>query len=213
MEEVTATLHGLNENPLIDGILLQLPLPPHLSPFTLTKQIDPSKDVDGFHPENMGKLLLGESDGFIPCTPQGIHRLLIESKVEISGQRVVIVGRSNIVGKPLAALLIQKDPLCNATVTLAHSGSKNLKNICLEADILIAAAGSPGLITKDMVRPGATVIDVGISKTEGSIHGDVDFLEVAPLCSHITPVPGGVGPMTVAFLLLNTFKAYKNKLP
>ncbi len=210
-EEVISALKELNADPLVDGILMQLPLPSHLSAFSLIESIDPSKDVDGFHPINMGKLLLGESGGFIPCTPQGVHRLLIESQIEVEGKHVVIVGRSNIVGKPLAALLMQKAPHCNATVTLVHSKSQNLKSICKEADILIAALGHPGFITKDMVRPGSVLIDVGINKKNSKIIGDVDFENVAPLCSHITPVPGGVGPMTVALLLQNTLKAYLNK--
>ena len=208
-EEVIATLQALNHDPLVDGILMQLPLPPHLCAFSLMEYIAPSKDVDGFHPVNMGKLLLGDSTGFIPCTPQGIHRLLIDSQIEVSGKHVVIVGRSNIVGKPLAALLMQKDPLCNATVTIAHSKSQNLASLCKEADILIAAIGHPKFITEKMVRKGAVVIDVGISKQGSCLVGDVDFEHVAPLCSHITPVPGGVGPMTIALLLHNTLKAYK----
>jgi methylenetetrahydrofolate dehydrogenase (NADP+)/methenyltetrahydrofolate cyclohydrolase len=208
-EEVIATLQALNHDPSVDGILMQLPLPPHLVAFSLIEHIAPNKDVDGFHPVNMGKLLLGESGGFIPCTPQGIHRLLIDSQIEISGKHVVIVGRSNIVGKPLAALLMQKNPLCNATVTIAHSKSQNLTSLCKEADILIAAIGHPKFITEKMIRPGAVVIDVGISKQGSTLVGDVDFEHVAPLASHITPVPGGVGPMTVAFLLHNTLNAYK----
>ncbi len=208
-EEVVATLEALNNDPLVDGILMQLPLPPHLSAYSLIEHIAPSKDVDGFHPVNIGKLLLGESGGFIPCTPQGIHRLLTDSNIEVSGKHVVIVGRSNIVGKPLAALLMQKDPLCNATVTIAHSKSQNLASLCKEADILVAAMGQPKFITEKMVRKGAVVIDVGISKQGSTLVGDVDFEHVAPLCSHITPVPGGVGPMTVALLLHNTLKAYK----
>ncbi len=210
-EEVIETLEALNQDPLIDGILMQLPLPPHLSAFSLIEHILPSKDVDGFHPVNMGKLLLGESDGFVPCTPQGIHRLLIDSNISIEGKHVVIVGRSNIVGKPLAALLSQKKPFCNATVTLAHSKSNNLSSLCKEADILIAAIGNPHFITKEMVKKGAVVIDVGINKGPSGLIGDVDFEEVAPLCSYITPVPGGVGPMTVALLLANTLQAYKIK--
>jgi methylenetetrahydrofolate dehydrogenase (NADP+)/methenyltetrahydrofolate cyclohydrolase len=208
-EEVIATLQGLNNDPSVDGILMQLPLPPHLSAFSLIEHIAPGKDVDGFHPVNMGKLLLGEPGGFIPCTPQGIHSLLIHSNIEIAGKHVVIVGRSNIVGKPLAALLMQKDPLCNATVTIAHSKSQNLTSLCKEADILVAAIGQPKFITEKMVRKGAAIIDVGISKQGGTLVGDVDFEHVAPLSSLITPVPGGVGPMTVALLLHNTLKAYK----
>jgi methylenetetrahydrofolate dehydrogenase (NADP+)/methenyltetrahydrofolate cyclohydrolase len=211
-EELIAVIHRLNKDPTIDGILLQLPLPSHLDPLRIIEEIDPKKDVDGFHPLNMGKLLLGELDGFIPCTPKGIHRLLVDSSLSISGKHVVIVGRSNIVGKPLAALLMQKDPSCNATVTIAHSGSKNLPSLCKEADILIAAIGKPRFITKDMIRPGAVIIDVGINRDPNSknLLGDVDFLNVAPLSSWITPVPGGVGPMTIAMLLLNTFQGYTN---
>jgi len=208
-EEVIATLQALNHDPSVDGILMQLPLPSHLSPFSLMEHITPFKDVDGFHPVNMGKLLLGECGGFIPCTPQGIHRLLIDSNIEIAGKHIVIVGRSNIVGKPLAALLMQKDPLCNATVTIAHGKSQNLVSLCKEADILVAAIGHPKFITEKMVRRGAVVIDVGISKQGSILVGDVDFEHVAPLSSHITPVPGGVGPMTVALLMHNTLKAYK----
>jgi len=208
-KEVIDTLLRLNQDPLVDGILVQLPLPKHLSAFNLIEHIIPSKDVDGFHSLNMGKLLLGEPGGFIPCTPQGVHRLLTDSGIEIEGKHVVIVGRSNIVGKPLAALLMQKDPLCNATVTLVHSKSRNLASLCKEADILVAAIGKPKFITKDMVKPGSIVIDVGINRVDAKLVGDVDFENVAPITSHITPVPGGVGPMTVALLLHNTLKAYK----
>jgi methylenetetrahydrofolate dehydrogenase (NADP+)/methenyltetrahydrofolate cyclohydrolase len=159
----------------------------------------------------MGKLLLGERGGHIPCTPQGIHKLLMHSHIEVEGKHIVILGRSNIVGKPLAALLMQKFPSCNATVTLVHSKSSNIQALCQEADILIAAIGQPRFVTKDAVRPGTVVIDVGINKIGSTLVGDVDFDQVAPLCSHITPVPGGVGPMTVACLLSNTLQAYKNK--
>ena len=214
-EELVSTVQALNNNPNIDGILIQLPLPSHLDTLFILEQIAPSKDVDGFHPVNMGKLLLGDPDGFIPCTPKGIHQLLLESGIPIAGKHVVIVGRSNIVGKPLAALLMQKDPLCNATVTVAHSGSKNLPALCREADILIAAIGQPRFIKKEMIKPGACVIDVGINniiepgQLKPSLVGDVDFKEVAPLCSYITPVPGGVGPMTITYLLANTLKGFK----
>ncbi|MBX9923471.1 MAG: bifunctional methylenetetrahydrofolate dehydrogenase/methenyltetrahydrofolate cyclohydrolase FolD [Rhabdochlamydiaceae bacterium] len=210
-EQVLDILNKLNENPLIDGILVQLPLPSHLSAFALMEHILPSKDVDGFHPLNMGKLLLGERGGHIPCTPQGVHKLLTHSSIEVAGKHVVILGRSNIVGKPLAALLMQKFPSCNATVTLVHSRSCNIPKLCQEADILIAAIGQPRFVTKEMVRPGTVVIDVGINKIGSSLVGDVDFDHVSPICSHITPVPGGVGPMTVACLLSNTLQAYKNK--
>jgi methylenetetrahydrofolate dehydrogenase (NADP+)/methenyltetrahydrofolate cyclohydrolase len=203
-------ISSLNRDREIDGILVQLPLPDHISPLTIMEAIDPNKDVDGFHPVNMGKLLLGETSGFFPCTPQGIVTLLIRSRIETSGKHIVIVGRSNIVGKPLAAMLMQKAPGCNGTVTIAHSRTSNLAEICRSADILIAAAGSPGLIRADMVREDAVVIDVGINRVDGSIIGDVDFEAVAPRCRAITPVPGGVGPMTIAMLLSNTLKAYRS---
>lgn len=199
------TLNGSSE---VDGILLQLPLPAHLDPSLFLERIDPKKDVDGFHPHNIGKLLLGDLKGLIPCTPKGIHHLLQAYQIPIAGKHVVIVGRSNIVGKPLAALLMQKDPTCNATVTVAHSQSQNLAKICKEADILVAALGMPSFIQSSMVKPGTAIIDVGINKVGNTLIGDVDFPSVAPLCSHITPVPGGVGPMTIALLLENTFLAH-----
>lgn len=211
-EELSDLICRLNQDLNVDGILLQLPIPPHLDPLKMIEQIDPKKDVDGFHPINMGHLLLGNSKGMIPCTPKGIHRLLVDSGLSWEGKHVVIVGRSNIVGKPLAALLMQKEPSYNATVTVVHSRSSNLESLCLEADILIAALGHPKFITKKMVRSGAIVIDVGINKlSDGSLVGDVDFEEVAPLCSHITPVPGGIGPMTIACLLSNTLQAYGHR--
>ncbi|MBS0624337.1 MAG: bifunctional 5,10-methylenetetrahydrofolate dehydrogenase/5,10-methenyltetrahydrofolate cyclohydrolase [Verrucomicrobia bacterium] len=194
----------LNEDPLVDGILIQLPLPPHLDPTLVMQHLDPSKDVDGFHPLNMGKLLLGQSDGFVPCTPLGIQTLLNESKISLAGQHVVIVGRSSIVGKPLAALLVQKHPQANATVTLAHSHSRNLFELTATADVLVAALGHPRFIKAHAVKQGAVVIDVGITREQGKLVGDVDFEEVAPKCRAITPVPGGVGPMTVAMLVHNT---------
>ncbi|MBM3198837.1 MAG: bifunctional 5,10-methylenetetrahydrofolate dehydrogenase/5,10-methenyltetrahydrofolate cyclohydrolase [Chlamydiae bacterium] len=203
-QEVLRHIEGLNEDPRIDGILLQLPIPSHLSTMRILQHIDPKKDVDGFHPYNMGKLLLGDLSGPLPCTPKGIHLLLQSVGISIPGKHVVIVGRSNIVGKPLAALLMQKDPSCNATVTLIHTSSCNIQKHCQEADILIAALGNPGYIKKDMVQKGAVVIDVGINREGSSLVGDVDFANVAPLTSYITPVPGGVGPMTVACLLSNT---------
>lgn len=212
-DELVSLIERLNTDFNVDGILLQLPLPPHLDLLPILAKIDPNKDVDGFHPMNMGKLLLGDTHGLIACTPKGIHRLLLEYQIPLSGKHVVIVGRSNIVGKPLAALLMQKDPSCNATVTIVHSQSLNIKSICKEADILIAAIGSPKFINSSMVKPGSVVIDVGINKiaSNGTFHlvGDVDFDEVAPLCSHITPVPGGIGPMTIALLLENTVRAYE----
>ncbi len=210
-------IERLNHNPEVDGILVQLPLPPHMNTFNILSTLSPEKDVDGFHPLNMGKLLLGEKDTFIPCTPAGIHVLLSRSQIPIEGKHVVIVGRSAIVGKPLAALLMQKAPHCNATVTVAHSLSEDLPSLCQSADILIAAIGKAQFITKDMVKKGATVIDVGINRIslqEGQtqIVGDVDFINVAPLCSHITPVPGGVGPMTIAMLLSNTLLSYQKRV-
>lgn len=205
----------LNRDPTVDGILVQLPLPSHILPQKIMEAVDPRKDVDGFHPLNIGKMFLGETDGFLPCTPQGIIVLLSESQIPVSGKHVVIVGRSNIVGKPLAALLMQKAPSCNATVTVAHSLTKNLKEICLSADILVAAIGSPRFITKEMVKEGAVVVDVGVNrvvdKSGSSLVGDVDFDQVAPRSSYITPVPGGVGPMTIAMLLSNTLLAYKKR--
>lgn len=216
-DRVILEIKRLNQDPAIDGILVQLPLPEHMNPFLIMQAIDPEKDVDGFTPINMGKLLLGERDGFIPCTPHGIHVLLTQSQIPLLGKHVVIVGRSNIVGKPLAALLMQKAPHCNATVTLVHSFSEKLEEICKQADILIAAIGKPEFIKKNMVKPKATVIDVGINtitnnQGEKRIIGDVAFNEVAPNCSYITPVPGGVGPMTISMLLANTLLSYQRKI-
>ncbi|MGL5264115.1 MAG: bifunctional methylenetetrahydrofolate dehydrogenase/methenyltetrahydrofolate cyclohydrolase FolD [Candidatus Rhabdochlamydia sp.] len=215
--QVILEIKRLNLDPAVDGILVQLPLPEHMNPFLIMQAIDPEKDVDGFTPINMGKLLLGERDGFIPCTPHGIHVLLTQSQIPLLGKHVVIVGRSNIVGKPLAALLMQKAPHCNATVTLVHSFSEKLEEICRQADILIAAIGKPEFIKKNMVKPKATVIDVGINpittnQGERRIIGDVAFNEVAPNCSYITPVPGGVGPMTISMLLANTLLSYQRKI-
>jgi len=212
-EQLLNALQKLNENPAVDGILVQLPLPAHLDPTPILYAIDPAKDVDGFHPLNFGKMLLGEDGGFLPCTPHGVQVLLTHAQIPILGKHVVIVGRSNIVGKPLAAILMQKGPHCNATVTVAHSLTENLKEICRSADILVAAVGKPHLITADMVKPGAVVIDVGINRLpDGRIIGDVDFDAVAPIASHITPVPGGVGPMTIAMLLSNTLLSYQRRM-
>lgn len=205
---VLARIDGLNRDPHIDGILVQLPLPRHFDTLQITRSIDPSKDVDGFHPINLGKLLLGEEGGFLPCTPRGIQVLLEPFSME--GKHVVIVGRSNIVGKPLAAMLVQKKRGCNATVTLAHSKSERLAELTKSADVLIAAIGQPRFIQAHMVKPGAVVIDVGINRLQAEkpiLVGDVDFERVAPLCSAITPVPGGVGPMTIAMLLQNTVES------
>lgn len=212
-DEVIRQIQALNIDPNIHGILVQLPLPLHIHDRPVMLAIDPNKDVDGFHPLNVGKMLLGEESGFLPCTPNGIKELLKRSHIPIAGKHVVIVGRSNIVGKPLAAILMQKKPDCNATVTIAHSGSENLTEITRSADILVAAIGHPRFITKEMVRKGAVVIDVGINRLhDGTLVGDVDFDQVAPLASWITPVPGGVGPMTIAMLMSNTYLSFLKHL-
>jgi methylenetetrahydrofolate dehydrogenase (NADP+)/methenyltetrahydrofolate cyclohydrolase len=212
-KELLDEIQKLNCDPNVDGILVQLPLPPHLSTHNVLMAIDPAKDVDGFHPLNVGKMLLGEHGGYLPCTPLGIHVMLTHSQVPLLGKHVVIVGRSNIVGKPLAAILMQKAPHCNATVTIVHSLSENLPEICQSADVLVAAIGKPHFIQPHMVKAGAVVIDVGINRIDccgkSKIVGDVDFDAVAPLCSMITPVPKGVGPMTIAMLLSNTLLSYQ----
>ncbi len=211
-ERLLKTIDTLNRDPKVDGILVQLPLPEHINPIPVMRAIDPSKDVDGFHPLNVGKMLLGENDGFLPCTPHGIQVLLEHAQIPVLGKHMVIVGRSNIVGKPLAAIMMQKAPHCNATVTVAHSQTEHLKELCRSADILVAAMGQPQFIKADMVKQGTVVIDVGINRlSDGEIVGDVDFETVAPLCSHISPVPGGVGPMTIAMLLANTLLSYQLK--
>lgn len=204
-------IEALNQNPLVDGILIQLPLPSHINSHEILSAVDPTKDVDGFHPLNVGKLLIGQSDGFFPCTPYGIVVLLSHAGIDPAGKHVVILGRSNIVGKPLAALMMQKQEGRNATVTVAHSQTLNLKALCRTADILIAAMGVPHFVTEDMVRPGTIVIDVGINRIDGAIVGDVDYANVAPKCSAITPVPGGVGPMTIAMLLSNTLLSFQRR--
>ena len=211
-KELLHEIELLNQNPNVDGILVQLPLPSHINDRAIMLSIHPQKDVDGFHPLNVGKMLLGEDHGFLPCTPHGIQVLLQKYDIPVEGKRVVIVGRSNIVGKPLAAILMQKRPHCNATVTIAHSQSEHLTEITRSADILVAAIGKAHFITKEMIKPGAVVIDVGINRlVDGKIVGDVDFENVAPLTSWISPVPGGVGPMTIAMLMQNTLYCY-NKL-
>ena len=204
-------IHALNANDRIDGILVQLPLPGHISEKRIIHAIDPAKDVDGFHPENVGRLLIGDP-AFVSATPAGVMELLARAKIDIPGKRAVIVGRANIVGKPLAALLMQRGT--DATVTVCHSRTKHLEHITREADILVAAIGRPGFITQDMVKPGATVIDVGINRVDDPsrergyrLVGDVDFDGVLKQAGHITPVPGGVGPMTIAMLLRNTLAA------
>lgn len=206
-------IERLNRDPRIHGILVQLPLPSHLDETAVLRSIEPRKDVDGFHPFNVGKLVLGEPT-FVPCTPRGIVTLLVRSGVPIDGAHVVVVGRSNIVGKPVANLLLQKHPHANATVTVCHTGTRDLARFTRQADILIVAAGRPRTITAEMVREGAVVIDVGVNrvddptrKTGYRLVGDVDFEGVRERASMITPVPGGVGPMTIAMLLLNTVEA------
>ncbi|MDF2576794.1 MAG: folD [Chlamydiales bacterium] len=215
-EELVDLIKRLNEASTVNGILVQLPLPKHINSEAVMESISPLKDVDGLHPINMGKLLSGRTDCLVPCTPKGIIQILKQSQIEIAGKHVVIVGRSNIVGKPLGALLMQKSDEGNATVTIAHSYTQNLEAICLSADILVAAIGQPNFIKKEMVKPGAIVIDVGVNKItdpkdnqKTKLVGDVDFTEVAPICSVITPVPGGVGPMTIAMLLSNTLHCFK----
>jgi len=201
----------LNSNATINGILVQLPLPSHIDTEKIMETIDPKKDVDGFHPVNMGKLLLGRQDGLIPATAKGIKMLMDKANVKVEGNHVVIVGRSNIVGKPVAALLMQRENGCNATVTIAHSATKNLKDLTKLADILIVAIGKPKFITANMIKEKSVVIDVGINHIEQNgkkvLCGDVDFEGVLSKVSLITPVPGGVGPMTIAALLENTLIA------
>ncbi len=209
--ELLQKIQALNEKMEVDGILVQLPLPTQIDEKKVMLAIDPEKDVDGFHPINVGKMLLGDESGFLPCTPHGIKVLLERSSIQVEGKHVVIVGRSNIVGKPLAAILMQKKKDCNATVTIAHSQSENLMEITKKADILVACLGKPHFIKKEMVRKGAVVIDVGITRQEGKLLGDVDFDAVSQVASDITPVPGGVGPMTIAMLLQNTLQSYRRR--
>ena len=198
-EELLSLIKKLNVDESVNGILVQLPLPAHIHENDIIRAISPEKDVDGFHPENVGKLVIGEP-GFISCTPAGIIQLLKRSNISIAGKHCVVAGRSNIVGKPMALLMLRE----NATVTIAHSKTQNLKEICREADILIVAVGKPGFITADYVKEGAVVIDVGIHRDEkGKLCGDVRYDEVAPHVAAITPVPGGVGPMTIAMLMHN----------
>lgn len=205
-------LDQLNRDPNVDGILVQLPLPPQINPMTIIQRIDPRKDVDGLHPINAGKLLTGDTTGFVPCTPLGIKVLLERSEINVSGKHVVILGRSNLVGKPLAALLMQNAEGANATVTVAHSFSNQVKELCQIADILVVAMGRAQFVKADMVRPGVVIVDVGINKVGDEIVGDVDFDAVKGKCAFITPVPGGVGPMTIAMLLSNTWKAASQSL-
>lgn len=202
-QELLALVEQLNQNHSVHGILVQLPVPKHIDADKIIRAISPCKDVDGFHPENAGKLLIGEN-GFVPCTPAGIIQLLKRSHIEIEGKHCVVLGRSNIVGKPMAMLLLRE----NATVTIAHSKTENLKELCKTADILIVAIGKPQFITAEYVKEGTVIIDVGIHRDENNrLCGDVKFDEVEPLASAITPVPGGVGPMTIAMLMNNCMEA------
>jgi len=212
--ELLALIDRLNRDPAVHGILVQAPLPKHIREDEVFSAIDYRKDVDGFHPVNVGKLLLGQNPLFKPCTPAGVHELLIRSGVPISGAEVVILGRGNIVGKPMAAILLQKDKHADATVTLLHSRSRNIAAHCRRADILIAAMGQAHFVKADMVKPGAVVIDVGVNRVDDPaakngyrLVGDVDFEAVSQVAGAITPNPGGVGPMTIAMLLANTVRA------
>jgi len=213
-EDLVALVRQLNADPAIHGILVQSPPPAHIDEAAVVAAIDPRKDVDGFHPINVAKLAMGTGDGFVPCTPLGCQRLLVESGFDPAGARVVVLGRSMIVGKPLALLLMQKGRGGDATVTVAHSRSRDLEKITQEAEILIAAIGRAGFVKAGHVREGAVVIDVGINRKDDPtaksgyrLVGDVDFEQVAPKCAAITPVPGGVGPMTIAMLIANTLEA------
>lgn len=203
--ELLEEIQRLNEDVSVDGILVQLPLPKHMDEHKILFAIDPKKDVDGFHPYNIGKMMLQE-DTYLPCTPKGIMRLLeISGYSDLSGLRAVVIGRSNIVGKPVAQLLLNR----NATVTICHSRTKNIEQICASADILIASVGQARLVKADWVKEGAAVIDVGINRVDGKLCGDVDFVDVKDKTAVITPVPKGVGPMTIAMLLENTLEAYR----
>ncbi len=217
--ELLAIVERLNGDPAVHGILVQMPLPKQIDPDTVIRHINPDKDVDGFHPVNVGKLLIGHQDGFAPCTPAGVQRMLLEYGVETRGAECVVIGRSTIVGKPMAALLVQPGAGADATVTVCHSRTRDLAAHTRRADILIVAAGRPRMVTADMVKPGAVVIDVGMNRiadpttTSGTrLVGDVDFERVREVASLITPVPGGVGPMTIAMLLANTVRAVRRTL-
>ena len=216
-EILLAKVLALNLDKSIDGFIVQLPLPPQIDEMKITQAIDPLKDVDGFHPQNLGNMVVS-LPGFLPATPMGILELIKRMKIETEGKNCVIIGRSNIVGMPLSIMLGRNSYPGNCTVTLAHSKTKNLSEVCLNADIIIAAIGQPNFIKADMVKKGAVVIDVGTTRVEDSsrergwrLVGDVDYENVAPLCSYISPVPGGVGPMTIASLMMNTLKALELK--
>lgn len=216
-ERLLDEVRRLNDDPDVDGFIVQLPLPRHIDEQRVIETVVPDKDVDGFHPVNVGRLSIG-LPGFRSATPAGIIELLRRYRIETRGRHCVIIGRSNIVGKPLASLMMQKAPVGDATVTVCHSATKNLKEITSQADILVAALGHPGFVTADMVKDGAVVIDVGTTRVADAtkkngwrLSGDVDFANVAPKCSFITPVPGGVGPMTIVSLMLNTLEAARRR--
>ncbi len=212
--DLLALIDRLNADPSWHGILVQAPLPRHIDQAVIYAAVDPRKDVDGFHPLNVGRLLLGDEGGFMPCTPAGVHQLLIRSNIPIEGAEVVVLGRGNIVGKPMASILVQKARHANATVTVCHSATRDIAAHCRRADILVAAMGVPHFVKAHMVKPGATVIDVGVNRVPDPskpgatrLVGDVDFENVQPVAGRITPNPGGVGPMTIALLLANTVEA------
>lgn len=212
--ELLELIKSINASPEWHGILVQAPLPPQIDQAVIYSSVDPKKDVDGFHPVNVGKLMLGDAGGFVPCTPGGVHELLIRHQVSLAGAEVVVLGRGNIVGKPMAAILVQKAKHANATVTVCHSGTRDVAAHCRRADVIIAALGSPEFVRADMIRPGAVVVDVGVnrikdpsSKSGSRLVGDVAFAEVQPKARLITPNPGGVGPMTIAMLMANTVRA------
>jgi len=212
--ELLAVVDRLNADPKIHGMLVQLPLPKHINSERVLLRIDPAKDVDGFHPVNVGKVSIGDPTGFRPATPYGVQQLLLRTKVETKGAHAVIVGRSNIVGRPMAALLLQNGPGGNATVTVCHSNTRDIGSVTRQGDILIVAIGKPEFVTGDMVKPGAVVIDVGVNRVEDAatksgyrLVGDVQFSEARKVATAITPVPGGVGPMTITMLLYNTVQA------
>ncbi len=215
--ELLTLIDQLNANQEVHGILVQAPLPSHISETVIFARVDPRKDVDGFHPVNVGKLLLGDTTGFRPCTPAGVHELLIRSQVPVEGAEVVVLGRGNIVGKPMAAILVQKAKQANATVTVLHSRSQKIAEHCRRADIIVAAMGQTEFVKAEMVKPGAVVIDVGVNRVEDPkdprgyrLVGDVDFQAVSQIAGKITPNPGGVGPMTIAMLMSNTVTAAEN---
>jgi len=211
LDDLLALIYKLNKAIEVHGILVQLPLPPQMDTSRVLQSVHPAKDVDAFHPENVGRLVQGQPR-FLPCTPHGIQQLLVRNQVPIAGRHVVVVGRSDIVGKPLANMLVQRAPGADATVTICHSRTSDLAFYTRQADILVAAVGRPRLIMADMVKPGAVVIDVGMNRTDAGLVGDVDFDGVSEVAGMITPVPGGVGPLTVTMLLHNTLSAARQQL-